>query len=143
MEFSPVYWLSNGSLVPSALGDREKTSASGVESPTPPIADATTLGSSVTSDNDLPLAVQIQDVGPILSGPDSLENSLLNAPVSNEIVEEQPGNLAENHEKPLLASIGMIGSAENAASSDRYFSTLELTIILSILHLMQRRSHHL
>lgn len=139
MEFSPVYWLSNGSLVPSAISERNKNPEAEMDSATLPSTEATTLSVAKASENELQPEVQIQDLGPILSGPDSLENLLLNPPVSNEIMVEQPDNLAEDNEKTLLASIGMIAGAENSAFCRRSFTLSALLLLTTVLDILWRR----
>lgn len=140
LEFSPVYWLSNGSLVPSTLSERENNSPDSTfdsSSTSSASTEATsTFNVPAVSDNELPPpVVQVQDVSPVLSGPDSLENSLLNAPVSNEIMVEQPENLSENHGKPLLASVGMIESSMSGAEallSEALWMLLLATTVLGL-----------
>lgn len=128
LDFSPVYWLANGTIVPTTTTTTTSTSSTTTTHPS-----TTNKGLRNQSNEPKPLheppVVQMTSMGPIHSGPDSLENSLPSDTVdSNEI----PDNLSEKHQKPNLAGI-TYNSGSSIASSTQIHLLLPLFNILFII----------
>lgn len=103
LEFSPVYWIENGTFVPTTT-TTSTTSTS------------TTTNPTTTSHEPVPMheppVVQVKNIGETHSGPDSLEKSLHDSPLSNEIHSDVPENLAAEQQKPTLAGIAVTGGGQ-------------------------------
>uniref|UniRef100_A0A0A1XP79 Protein unzipped n=1 Tax=Zeugodacus cucurbitae TaxID=28588 RepID=A0A0A1XP79_ZEUCU len=104
LEFSPVYWIENGTFVPTTT-TTSTTSTS------------TTTNPTTTSHEPVPMheppVVQVKNIGETHSGPDSLEKTLHDSPMNNEIPSEVPENLAAEQQKPTLAGIAV--TVDNSA----------------------------
>ncbi|XP_067627487.1 protein unzipped [Eurosta solidaginis] len=102
LEFSPVYWIENGTLIPTTT-TTSTTSTS------------TTTNPTTTSHEPVPMhqppVVQVKNIGVTHSGPDSLEKTMHDSPSSNEIPNDVPDNLATEQHKPSLAGIAATGGS--------------------------------
>uniref|UniRef100_A0A1B0FPQ9 Uncharacterized protein n=1 Tax=Glossina morsitans morsitans TaxID=37546 RepID=A0A1B0FPQ9_GLOMM len=124
LEFSPVYWLENGTVIPTTTTSTTST---------------TTHATTTSTDQPLPLheppVVQMKNMGPVHSGPDSLEKSMLDSPASNEIPQNKPENLAEKHQKPALAGIGIKSIASLRQMDFPYYYLTVATLCLTLFYL--------
>lgn len=125
VEFSPVYWIENGTVVPTTT----------TTSTTSTTTHATTTSTGNPAPIHEPPVVQIKDMGVTHSGPDSLENSMLDSPTNNEIPQDKPENLAEKHQKPAMAGIGLPSSSTGASALMQWSACLAalLTLLPSLI----------
>uniref|UniRef100_A0A1I8NMY9 Protein unzipped n=1 Tax=Stomoxys calcitrans TaxID=35570 RepID=A0A1I8NMY9_STOCA len=99
LEFSAVYWFENGTFVPTTT----------TTSTTSTTTHATTTTGNPTPIHEPPV-VLMKDMGDSNSAP----GSMLDAPASNEIPQDKPDNLAEHHQKPAVAGVGLPHNAGSA-----------------------------
>ncbi|XP_054736831.1 protein unzipped [Anastrepha obliqua] len=129
LHFSPVYWIENGTIVPTTT-TTSTTSTS------------TTTNPTTTSHEPVPMheppVVQLKDVGVTHSGPDSLEKSLHDSPSSNEIPSDVPENLAAEQQKPSLAGIAATGSGQQIQQQKYTLMTTLSAVTLWGLMTMRR-----
>ncbi|XP_075165667.1 beta-pore-forming protein unzipped [Haematobia irritans] len=123
LEFSPVYWIENGTFVPTTT----------TTSTTSTTTHATTTTGNPTPIHEPPL-VEMMNVGETNSGLGSLETSMLDSPSSNEISQDKPDNLAKRHQKPAMAGIGLSHNASGATTLSQIvvFASI-FTILLSLV----------
>ncbi|XP_058975304.1 protein unzipped-like [Musca domestica] len=103
LEFSPVYWIENGTFVPTTT----------TTSTTSTTTHATTTAGNPTPIHEPPV-VLMKDLSDTNSAAGSLESSMLDSPASNEIPHDKPDNLAEHHPKPAMTGIDL---PHNSAAS--------------------------
>lgn len=123
LEFSPVYWIENGTFVPTTT----------TTSTTSTTTHATTTTGNPTPINEPPV-VLMKDMSEVNSGTGPLDTSMLDSPASNEIPQDKPDNLAEHHQKPAMAGIGLAHNSSSATKAPQiltYF--IRFSIILSTL----------
>ena len=131
LELTNPYWIENGSFVPVT-----STSTSSTTSTT---THATTTSAGTPTPIHEPPVVQMTNMGPVHSGPDSLEKSMKDEPSeSNEIPQDKPENIAAKHQNTALAGIG--AGSSNSANCNRinqqqYFV---FTVSLATLFLVLR-----
>ncbi|XP_023163132.1 protein unzipped [Drosophila hydei] len=99
MEFSPVYWIENGTLVPTTT----------TTSTTSTTTHATTTSTNEPTPIHEPPMVRVEHVGDKHSGPDSLEKTLNDSTSTNEVnSHEAPENMSSKD--AALAGFGVGGS---------------------------------
>ncbi|XP_016947339.1 protein unzipped [Drosophila biarmipes] len=125
LEFSPVYFIENGTIVP--------TTTTTTTTSTSTTTHATTTSTNEPTPINEPPLVHMKDQGVQHSGPDTLEKSLHDSPSSNEVnSHEAPENMSSNPGKDVaLAGFGgnAAGSISTAGSA---FLTLLLTVCMSL-----------
>ncbi|XP_017148771.1 protein unzipped [Drosophila miranda] len=127
LEFSPVYWIENGTLVPTTT-----TTTTTSTSTTTHATTTSTSTNEPTPINEPPL-VHVKHMGEKHSGPDSLEKTLHDSPGSNEVnSHEAPENMSSNPGKDVaLAGFG-VNAAGSIATAGSACMTLLLTLFLSL-----------
>lgn len=121
LELTNPYWIENGSFVPIT------TTTSTTSTTTHP----TTTSAGTPTPIHEPPVVQMKNIGSTHSGPDSLENSMLDAPSSsNEIPQDVPENIAAKHQNTALAGIGL---SHNTASSKTVQHSMIYVICMATL----------
>ncbi|KAH8283466.1 hypothetical protein KR018_002993 [Drosophila ironensis] len=124
LEFSPVYWIENGTLVPTTTTTTTTTSTSTTTHAT------TTSTHEPTPINEPPL-VHMQDKGVQHSGPDTLEKTLHDSPSSNEVnSHEAPENMSSKSGKDV-ALAGFGGNAAGRVLAGSALMTL-MAVFLSL-----------
>ncbi|XP_052843678.1 protein unzipped [Drosophila gunungcola] len=127
LEFSPVYWIENGTLVP--------TTTTTTTTSTSTTTHATTTSTNEPTPINEPPLVHMKDKGVQHSGPDTLEKTLQDSPSSNEVnSHEAPENMSSNPGKDVdvaLAGFG-INAAGSIATAGSAFLTLLVTVFLSL-----------
>lgn len=113
LEFSPVYWIENGTLVPTTTTTTTTTTS------TSTTTHATTTSTHEPTPIHEPPLVHMQDKGVQHSGPDTLEKTLHDSPSSNEInSHEAPENMSSKSGKDVaLAGFGVNTAAGAVAGS--------------------------
>ncbi|KAH8401048.1 hypothetical protein KR009_002703 [Drosophila setifemur] len=127
LEFSSVYWIENGTLVPTTTTTTTTTSTS------------TTTHATTTSTNEPtpihePPLVHMKDKGVQHSGPDTLEKTLHDSPSSNEVnSHEAPENMSSKSDKDVaLAGFGANRGSGSLAYAGSALMTLLLAVFLSL-----------
>ncbi|KAH8257643.1 hypothetical protein KR038_004246 [Drosophila bunnanda] len=125
LEFSPVYWIENGTLVP--------TTTTTTTTSTSTTTHATTTSTNEPTPIHEPPLVHMKDQGVQHSGPDTLEKTLHDSPSSNEVnSHEAPENMSSNPGKDVaLAGFG-VNAAGSIAAAGTAFMTLFLSVHLSL-----------
>lgn len=118
LEFSPVYWIENGTFVPTTT----------TTSTTSTTTHATTTAGNPTPIHEPPV-VLMKDLSDTNSAAGSLESSMLDSPASNEIPHDKPDNLAEHHPKPAMTGIDL---PHNSAASTSLAQALAYIICFII-----------
>lgn len=122
LEFSPVYWIENGTLVP--------TTTTTTTTSTSTTTHATTTSTNEPTPIHEPPLVHMKDKGVQHSGPDTLEKTLHDSPSSNEVnSHEAPENMSSNPGK----DVALAGFGVNAAGSIAAAGTAAMTLLLSLL----------
>lgn len=127
LELTNPYWIENGTFVP----------VSSTTSTTSTTTHATTTSAGTPTPIHEPPVVQMTNMGPVHSGPDSLEKSMKDEPSSsNEIPQDKPENIAAKHQNVALAGIGST-TANNGASIALQQSLIlgaSMTTVLTVLY---------
>ncbi|XP_039481558.1 protein unzipped [Drosophila santomea] len=121
LEFSPVYWIENGTLVP--------TTTTTTTTSTSTTTHATTTSTKEPTPINEPPLVHMKDNGVQHSGPDTLEKTLHDSPSSNELnSHEAPENMSSNPAK----DVALAGFGVNAAGSTFIAGSTSLTLLLTL-----------
>lgn len=129
MEFSPLYYIENGTLVPTTT----------TTSTTSTTTHATTTSTNEPKPIHEPPLVRVEHLGVKHSGPDSLEKTLNDSTANNEVnSHEAPENMSSKD--AALAGFGVSGN--NGATTTKTTITgatgvaaLMMTLILTLLNL--------
>jgi len=129
MEFSPLYYIENGTLVPTTT----------TTSTTSTTTHATTTSTNEPKPIHEPPLVRVEHLGVKHSGPDSLEKTLNDSTANNEVnSHEAPENMSSKD--AALAGFGVSG--KNGATTTTITITgatgvaaLMMTLILTLLNL--------
>lgn len=126
MELTNPYWIENGTFVPV-------TSTTSTTSTT---THATTTSAGTPTPIHEPPVVQMTNMGPVHSGPDSLEKSMKDEPSSsNEIPQDKPENIAAKHQNTALAGIGAsTNSATTTSLQQTIMYAASMTTLLTVVH---------
>ncbi|XP_037949224.1 protein unzipped [Teleopsis dalmanni] len=116
LEYSPMYWEKNGTIVPTTTTSTTSTTTH-----------ATTTSTGEPAPMHEPPVVHVKDIGESHSGPDSLEKSLHDSPDSNEVSNEVPENM--KHQKPALAGIGVTDKNSATALHMQWSATLIILLM--------------
>ncbi|KAM8712254.1 hypothetical protein ACLKA7_012729 [Drosophila subpalustris] len=119
MEFSPVYWIENGTLLPTTT----------TTSTTSTTTHATTTSTNEPTPIHEPPLVRVEHVGVKHSGPDSLEKTLNDSTATNEVnSHEAPENMSKD---AALAGFGVGGN--NGATTTTATATTTLSTVAAVL----------
>ncbi|XP_030375174.1 protein unzipped [Scaptodrosophila lebanonensis] len=126
LEFSPVYWIENGTIVPTTT----------TTSTTSTTTHATTTSTNEPTPINEPPLVHVEHVGDKHSGPDTLEKTLQDSPASNEVnSNDVPDNLANPHKDAALAGFGGAGGGGATAISSTVMMLFPLLFVAFVLNL--------
>lgn len=121
LEFSPVYFIENGTIVP--------TTTTTTTTSTSTTTHATTTSTNEPTPINEPPLVHMKDQGVQHSGPDTLEKTLHDSPSSNEVnSHEAPENMSSNPGK----DVALAGFGGNAAGSISTAGSAFLTLLLMV-----------
>ncbi|XP_037713896.1 protein unzipped [Drosophila subpulchrella] len=125
LEFSPVYFIENGTIVP--------TTTTTTTTSTSTTTHATTTSTNEPTPINEPPLVHMKDQGVQHSGPDTLEKTLHDSPSSNEVnSHEAPENMSSNPGNDVaLAGFGG-NAAASISTAGSAFLTLLLTVFMSL-----------
>ncbi|KAH8354999.1 hypothetical protein KR093_003503 [Drosophila rubida] len=124
MEFSPVYWIENGTVVPTTT----------TTSTTSTTTHATTTSTNEPTPINEPPLVRLEHVGVKHSGPDSLEKTLSDSTADNEInTNEVPENMSSKD--TALAGIGVSGQSSGGRAVAAAAGTLMTYLIVTLMSL--------
>lgn len=130
LELTNPYWIENGSFVPVTSTSTSTTSTT---------THATTTSAGTPTPIHEPPVVQMKNMGPVHSGPDSLEKSMKDEPSeSNEIPQDKPENIAAKHQNTALAGIGAGHSNSAACAVISQQQSLLFSLSLATLFLVLR-----
>lgn len=126
MEFSPVYWIENGTVLPTTT----TTSTTSTSTTT----HATTTSTNEPTPIHEPPMVRMEHVGEKHSGPDSLEKTLSDASTAQNEVNshEAPENMSSKD--AALAGFGVAGDSNSAAATGGG-AIIMMTLIFGLLNL--------
>ncbi|XP_065368242.1 protein unzipped [Calliphora vicina] len=129
LELTNPYWIENGTFVPV-------TSTTSTTSTT---THATTTSAGTPTPIHEPPVVQMTNMGPVHSGPDSLEKSMKDEPSSsNEIPQDKPENIAAKHQNTALAGIGASTNSATTTTTTTLQQSImfaaSMTTLLTVLH---------
>ncbi|KAH8298487.1 hypothetical protein KR044_006131 [Drosophila immigrans] len=118
MEFSPVYWIENGTVVPTTT----------TTSTTSTTTHATTTSTNEPTPINEPPRVRVEHVGVQHSGPDSLEKTLNDSTANNEVnTNDAPENMSSKD--AALAGIGVSGQSGATTITAAAMTYLIVTLI--------------
>lgn len=129
MEFSPMYWIENGTVVP--------TTTTSTTSTTSTTTHATTTSTNEPTPIHEPPLVQMQNVGVVHSGPDSLEKTLSDdSTAQNEVnSHEAPENMSSKDIARAGFGAGSAGSKRATLGGSLTGTIATITLILGLLNL--------